>query len=66
MSKWEYDKIDLNALPPKTTDLDLLNDAGNDGWELVALTTNNVAIMKRELAIKQPPKSAVKGPSRAT
>ena len=37
---WEYKKIALNQLSPKTAELDVLNDAGDDGWELVAILTN--------------------------
>jgi hypothetical protein len=47
--EWEYRKIDLNQLPRKTDDIDLLCDAGEEGWELVAILTNNVAYLKREL-----------------
>jgi hypothetical protein len=35
--EWEYRKIALNQLPRKTEDLDVLNDAGHEGWELVAI-----------------------------
>ena len=48
MSEWEYQKIALNLLPRKTDDIDLLNDAGEEGWELVAILANNVAYLKRE------------------
>ncbi len=65
MTKWEYDKLDLNALPAKITDVDLLNDAGWDGWELVAFTTNNFAIMKRQIAEGRPPTPAETRRSRA-
>ena len=37
---WEHKKIALNQLSPKTAELDVLNDAGDDGWELVAILTN--------------------------
>jgi Domain of unknown function (DUF4177) len=47
MNQWEYQKLDLNDLPRKADDIDVLNDAGKDGWELVAITANNVAILKR-------------------
>ena len=49
MSGWEYRKIDLNDVPPKATDIDVLNATGTDGWELVAITANNVAYLKRRL-----------------
>jgi hypothetical protein len=49
MPEWEYMKIDLNDLPRRTEGIDLLNDAGKDGWELVALTSNNIAYLKRKI-----------------
>ena len=53
MPHWEYKKINLNELPRKTDGIDLLNDAGNDAWELVAITANNIAYLKPP--IKEPP-----------
>ena len=50
MTKWEYEKIDLNSLPRGQSDLGTLNAAGAEGWELVAINTCNIAIMKREIA----------------
>jgi hypothetical protein len=47
MPEWEYTKIDLNDLPPKASEIDVLNDAGKDGWELVLITSNNIAFLKR-------------------
>jgi len=49
MPQWEYSKIDLNNVPAKGSDLDALDDAGKDGWELVGITANNVAYLKRAL-----------------
>jgi DNA-binding protein H-NS len=46
---WEYRKIALNQLSPKTADVDVLNDGGDDGWELVAILPNNIAYLKREI-----------------
>jgi hypothetical protein len=43
MPRWEYDKIDLSDIPAKAEALDILNEAGRDGWELVIITRNNVA-----------------------
>ena len=37
VSLWEYRKIALNQLSAKTNDVDVLNDAGDEGWELVAI-----------------------------
>ena len=49
MREWEYRKIALNQLSPKTADVDLLNDAGDKGWQLVAILPNNIAYLKREI-----------------
>jgi hypothetical protein len=45
--EWEYRKIDLNERPRMTDEIDLLGDAGKEGWELVQITTNNIAYLKR-------------------
>ncbi len=50
MTKWEYERIDLNTLARNETDIDLLNEAGAQGWELIAINTCNVAILKRAIA----------------
>jgi hypothetical protein len=47
--QWEYRKINLNDVPRKTDDIDLLLDAGHDDWELVVITANNVAYLKRQI-----------------
>lgn len=49
MPHWEYDKIDLNDVPARIDELDLLNEVGKDGWELVAITPSNIAYVKRPL-----------------
>ena len=49
MPRWEYRKIDLSDVPSKIDDIDLLDDAGRDGWELVGIATNNFAYLKRSL-----------------
>jgi hypothetical protein len=33
MPEWQYEKLDLNDTPRKTNEIDILNDAGQDGWE---------------------------------
>ena len=33
MPQWQYTRIDLNDVPIKIDGIDLLNDAGKDGWE---------------------------------
>jgi DNA-binding protein H-NS len=47
--EWEYRKIDLNQHRPQVDELDMLNAAGAAGWELVGITSNNIAYLKREL-----------------
>src|SRR6266478_4304038 len=49
VTEWEYRKIALNQLPRKTDDIDELCDAGEEGWELVAILANNVAYLKRQV-----------------
>ena len=43
MPQWEYRRINLNDVPRKTEDVDLLMDAGRQGWELLAITSNYIA-----------------------
>ena len=47
MPSWRYRLIDLANLPRWTRELDLLNEAGKDGWELVIINPNNVAYLRR-------------------
>lgn len=49
MPEWEYRKIDLNERPRMTDEISLLGDAGRDGWELVQITSNNIAYLKRRI-----------------
>src|SRR5436853_269298 len=35
MRQWDYRKIDLNDLPRRSVDIDLLNAAGENGWQIV-------------------------------
>ena len=37
--------LDLCNIPIKVKVIDVLNDAGRDGWEMVALTPNNAAYL---------------------
>jgi hypothetical protein len=68
MAQWEYRKIDLNDVPSRVRDIDLLDHAGRDGWELVGVTTSNFAYFKRSVpdagASTEPPLRARR--SRAT
>jgi len=66
MTEWEYITINLSDLPLKTEALDLLNDAGKDGWELVGMASNNMAYLKRQIGMqisaraRKPTRSAAK------
>jgi hypothetical protein len=37
MPEWEYRKIDLNDPPLEKSEVDLLDKAGDGGWELVVI-----------------------------
>jgi Domain of unknown function (DUF4177) len=50
MSEWEYTTVSLNDRPSKTRPVDVLNDAGEEGWELVMITPNQIAYLKRQIA----------------
>jgi DNA-binding protein H-NS len=49
VAEWEYRKLYLNQHSPRGDELDLLNAAGAEGWELVGITNNNTAYLKREI-----------------
>ena len=46
MQQWEYTTIDLGGASDKVDDVGVLTRAGNEGWELVAITVNNAAYLK--------------------
>ena len=60
MREWEYRKLNLNDVPRKGSDIDVLCDAGKDGWELVGINVNNIAYLKREIEREQPPTGRAK------
>ena len=55
MPQWEYEVLDLNEIPKRTSLLDVLNDAGSRGWELVSISSLNIAVLKRQIAPPPPP-----------
>jgi hypothetical protein len=59
MQEWEYIRICLSDLPLNIDSVDILNDAGKDGWELIVITSNNIAYLKLEIT-----KPASKSPRR--
>jgi len=48
MPQWQYCTIDLND-PSSADCVHALNAAGKDGWELVGVTRNNIAYLKRSI-----------------
>jgi hypothetical protein len=50
MPQWQYRTIYLNEIPRGSDAIDVLNDAGGEGWELVGITANNIAYLKRLIA----------------
>ena len=54
MSEWEYLKINLSELPRTADEVDVLNAAGREGWELVAVTNLNIAFLKRMVSEPAP------------
>jgi hypothetical protein len=65
MPRWEYSKLDLNALARNTDAIDVLNDAGTEGWELAHVTANNIAFLKRPVDEPARPKSPRRKPATA-
>ena len=51
--QWEYRKIALNDHSRTRDDIDVLSGLGEAGWELVAITANNVAYLKREVEVAE-------------
>jgi hypothetical protein len=53
MAKFEYEKVNLNYIPREGDDIGLLDELGQEGWELVGITANNVAYLKRQVGSAQ-------------
>ncbi len=66
MAQWEYCKIDLGMTARQSTDVDLLNDLGTEGWELVNIMPNGIAFLKRPLPLSAPSKSLRRAKQAAT
>jgi len=67
MPQWEYRRINLGELPLGTNELDLLNDAGEEDWELIAITINGVAYLKRQIEVEvATPRSAKSSRNKST
>ena len=55
--EWEYRKIALNEHPRRSDDIDVLSALGEEGWELVTITPNSIAYLKREIEGDEPTQS---------
>jgi hypothetical protein len=55
MVLWEYLTIDLAYIPARLDDIDLLNQSGEQGWELIAIVSNHVAYLRRQVNAKDAP-----------
>jgi hypothetical protein len=64
MSRWEYRIVNLSETSRGARDIDLLADAGEEGWELVVVTPNNMAYLKRPADPPASPPRARKAASR--
>jgi hypothetical protein len=54
--EWEYRKILLNEHLRSGDDIELLCQAGKEGWELIAIAPNSVAYLRRAIAgMPRPP-----------
>jgi len=56
MSEWEYIRLDLNDVHRGGQEIDLLNEAGKNGWELVIIQ-NGIAYLKRLVPAMPAPRS---------
>ena len=59
---WEFRQIDLNDQPPKTAEVGVLNELGEQGWELVGILDNHIAYLKRRSSSPTPPKTTPRSP----
>ena len=60
MSQWEHLIVDLNTVSAKSSDVELLDALGQERWELITITPNKMAYLKRRTQEPAPP------PKRAT
>ena len=49
MPQWEHLVVDLNTISAKSSDVALLDQLGQERWELVSITSNKMAYMKRKV-----------------
>lgn len=66
MPQWEYNKVYLNELPRRKDDIDVLNELGVEGWELLGVTSGNIAYLKRPIPIPASAPKRAGGAARAS
>jgi hypothetical protein len=49
--RWQYRTALLSCLPRRAVEIDVLNELGTDGWELVTISPTGVAYLKRPVAM---------------
>jgi hypothetical protein len=49
MPRLEYLRLDLSNHAPKESEMDVLAEAGRDGWQLICLSIHGFAYMMRSL-----------------
>jgi hypothetical protein len=50
-------KNQFNYIPSSGDDIDLLDELGEDDWELIAITPNNIAYLKRQVGHAREPRT---------
>ena len=65
MTGWQYHKMPLNTSDPRRDDIDLLNEVGREGWELLAIANNNMAYLKRRIGDVNGSRKAAHAPKRS-
>lgn len=59
MTRWEYCEIDLGETSKNLDEVDLLNRAGAQGWELVTIRLPFRAFLKRPMTTISRPRAPV-------
>ena len=50
MPQYEYKTINLSDTRKRWTEIDLLNEAGADGWRVIHITATGVAYLERMIS----------------
>jgi len=64
---WQYLEVNLCDLKRREREVDILNVAGAEGWELITIAVSGVALLKRQVVEDSPaPPSRRRGAARAS